>query len=82
MDFSSYSVRDFVLTESFQKWILDPDEETKNFWEDWLRQHPEKAETITEARNTIQNLRCAIEKNIKSEGDELWTKIMKDISDQ
>jgi hypothetical protein len=79
MDFSNYSARDFVLNESFQKWILDPDEETHAFWDDWVIEHPEKAEMIEEARTIVQNIKSVIEMNVKCDRDEVWERIMKDI---
>lgn len=79
MDFSNYSARDFVLNESFQKWILEPDQETRAFWEDWTTANPNKSETIDEARTIIQSIKSTLGKNIKCDGDEIWERIMKDI---
>jgi transmembrane sensor len=53
MDPSNYSVKDFVLNESFQKWTLEPDPEVKAFWENWVNEHPDKAEMIAEAKSVI-----------------------------
>jgi transmembrane sensor len=80
MDFSSYSAKDFVLNESFQKWILDPDEETTAFWEDWIVKHPHRSENIEEARTIIRNIRSVIEKHVACDRDEVWDLLMKDIT--
>jgi hypothetical protein len=80
MDFSNYSARDFVLNESFQKWVIEPDEEVQAFWDDWLIVHPEKLETVVEARLMIQNIKNVIEKNVAKDRDEVWDRIQKDIS--
>jgi hypothetical protein len=79
MDFSNYSARDFVLNESFQKWILEPDEKTRAFWEEWTIANPDKSETIEEARTIIQSIKSTLEKNIKCDRDEIWERLMKDI---
>ena len=81
MDFSNYSARDFALNESFQKWVLEPDEEIAAFWDNWLTVHPDKTEIIVEARTMIRNIKSAIEKNVSRDRDEVWERIMKDIDD-
>jgi hypothetical protein len=75
MELSNYSVADFVLNESFQKWILESDDEAKVFWEDWLTVHPDKAEVISEARITIQSIRDAYETKPIREYGEVWNRI-------
>ena len=81
MDLSNYSAKDFVLNESFQKWILEPDVETKVFWKDWLTANPDKMELITEARSTIQSIRETHEKDLKCERDQVWNMITESIED-
>lgn len=80
MDFSNYSAKDFVLNESFQKWILDPDEETKAFWNDWMIKHPHKTEAVEEAKTLIQNIKSIVDKNVACDSQEVWERIMKDIN--
>jgi transmembrane sensor len=80
MDFSNYSAKDFVLNESFQKWILEPDEETSAFWNDWMIKHPGKAEIVDEAKTLVRNIRCVIEKNVTLDAEEVWTRISKQIN--
>jgi transmembrane sensor len=80
MDFSNYSARDFVLNDSFQKWILEPDEETNAYWEEWIISNPNKSEAVEEARALIQSIKSTIEKNIKCDRDEVWERITKDIN--
>ncbi|HMJ70294.1 MAG TPA: hypothetical protein VK508_15425 [Cyclobacteriaceae bacterium] len=81
MDFSNYSVKDFVLNESFQKWVLQPDEEIQALWDNWLSAHPEKAEIVAEARTTIGNIKRAIEQNVDCDSEDVWDRISKDIDD-
>ncbi len=49
MDYQQYSVEDFVLDETFRKWVLDPDHDSHIFWRQWLDDHPQKAETVAQA---------------------------------
>lgn len=81
MDLKNYSVKDFVLSESFQKWVLEPDAEAKIFWEDWLNAHPDKVELVREAKSMIQSMKKANEKNLARECDQVWNMITKSIQD-
>jgi hypothetical protein len=74
MDLSNYVVKDFVLNESFQKWILQPDDEIQFFWTKWLTNHPEKYEVIMEAKLFIQNIHTSIEEHIGDSFD-VWNEI-------
>jgi len=49
MKYLRYSVEDFVLDKSFRKWVLDPDPATRNYWSQWLKDHPEKAPIVSQA---------------------------------
>ncbi|GAB2790790.1 FecR family protein [Rhabdobacter roseus] len=55
-DFSAYSAEDFVLDDHFRRWVNGqlPPEDT--FWDTWLRQHPQKAETIRQATWMVKAL--------------------------
>lgn len=56
MDFSNYTVEDFVLNDYFQRWskglLLSED----HFWEEWLEAHPEKRAEVIKARILVQAL--------------------------
>lgn len=79
MDLSDYTTKDFVLNESFQKWILEADVEAKAFWEVWLNDHPHKMELIADATSTIQFLRMVHENKLKRAGDQVWGMISESI---
>ena len=74
MDSSNYSVKDFVLNESFQKWILQPDDEVQFFWMNWLSGHPEKYNIIMEAKFVIQNIQASMDESVTDFYD-VWYKI-------
>ena len=59
MHFRNYNFKDFILDEQFQEWVLDPDEETNLFWENFIQHHPEKQPEINKAKTTILELHLA-----------------------
>src|SRR5688500_10984903 len=81
MDLSNYTVKDFVMNESFQKWTLEADLEDKAFWQNWLNEHPDKMELIAEARSTIESIKESYERNLDAELDEVWLRITESIHD-
>lgn len=50
MEYLAYTAKDFVKDSHFQKWVLDPDDETDAFWQAWLTAHPHKKAVVEEAR--------------------------------
>ncbi|GAB3855148.1 hypothetical protein GCM10028822_25990 [Hymenobacter terrigena] len=59
MDFTRYSVDDFVVDESFQAFVARADSEAGRFWQAWLSEHPEKKAEADEAFALVQGLRQA-----------------------
>ncbi|MCF2446452.1 FecR domain-containing protein [Dyadobacter sp. CY345] len=49
IDYSKYTVEEFATDEHFRQWILDPSEETVVFWDNWIKQNPDKQSTINQA---------------------------------
>jgi transmembrane sensor len=56
MNYSDYNLKDFILDEKFQQWILTPDKELDIFWNKCLEQYPYKKSTIEEAKHFILSL--------------------------
>lgn len=75
MNYEDYSVKDFILDESFQKWVLQPNEAICAFWESWLKLHPEKQATVDEARNIIKSLGFREEFPTPQDFSEVWENI-------
>lgn len=75
MDYTDYSSIDFVQDPFFQRWVLDPDEESNLFWEVWLEKHSYKRDTIEDAIELIRVLGFTkdIEANIAF--IEVWNRI-------
>lgn len=53
--YQTFTAEDFACDSDFLKWVKYPERypELDTFWGNWLRQHPEKAETVEEARYLI-----------------------------
>jgi ferric-dicitrate binding protein FerR (iron transport regulator) len=56
MNFTSYSVDDFVADESFQAFVADADSEAGRFWQAWLAEHPAHKITTDQAYALVQGL--------------------------
>jgi len=56
MDFTTYSVSDFVSDESFQAFVADTDSEAGRFWQAWLVQHPTQQVAADQAFALVQGL--------------------------
>jgi ferric-dicitrate binding protein FerR (iron transport regulator) len=57
MDYTKFTVIDFVCDEYFQNWVLNPDQETERFWKTWLLENADKREIVKEARDLILHIR-------------------------
>jgi ferric-dicitrate binding protein FerR (iron transport regulator) len=53
MDFQHYTVKDFVMNDSFQQWVLKGND---YFWENWVKDHPEKSVEVEEAKRMLLSL--------------------------
>jgi transmembrane sensor len=56
MDFTNYSVNDFVGDESFQAFVADADSEAGRFWREWLAEHPGHQADADQAYALVQGL--------------------------
>lgn len=55
MNYSEYTIEDFLNDESFQNYALNADEQDSSFWSDWLTKNPEKREEVEEAIKTLKS---------------------------
>ena len=56
MPYEEYTELDFLEDEYFQQWVRTPDESTEHFWQNWLRNHPEKSLTVKKAKFLLESL--------------------------
>lgn len=53
---SKYTVEDFVLDPEFKKWVLNPDSDSKVYWEAFLKRNPSKIQDLVLAKKILLNL--------------------------
>lgn len=53
-----YSTEEFILDDDFMKWVLHPTPETDRYWNDFLKNHPEKKQQVKEAVFMIKAIRA------------------------
>jgi len=76
MKYTHYKEEDFIKDEYFQKWILNPDDMTKNFWENWIISNPEKREAIKEAERFVQLMDFNVEELSDADFNAMWQAII------
>jgi transmembrane sensor len=76
MPYEHFSAEDFLLDETFKKWLLDPDPVTIYFWEHWLKQHPEKRDVVEEAKEILRHIHFKDYSLSADESQHMWKEIM------
>ncbi|WP_420149461.1 FecR family protein [Spirosoma sp.] len=71
-DYSQYSVSDFVLDESFRRWVLQPDEQTMSFWHTFMLRHPDQQAIINEASSILLHLRARHDDLTNASQERIW----------
>lgn len=61
-DYCNYNVNDFVWDEDFRNWVLSPSKISEQFWQEWIKLHPESMADIEAAREIIFSLNIAEKK--------------------
>jgi ferric-dicitrate binding protein FerR (iron transport regulator) len=75
MQYDGYSIKDFALDDHFINWVLNPNPEVNAYWEHWLKQHPEKKETLEEARRIILLARFREDRPSHQDVRQVWNRI-------
>ncbi len=78
-DFLDYSATDFVSDPFFRDWVLRPDSDHDDFWQEWCRLHPEKVAEIEEARHLLFNIGFPHYQLTESEISKIWSNIQAEI---
>ncbi|MFC0183688.1 ferric-dicitrate binding protein FerR, regulates iron transport through sigma-19 [Pseudarcicella hirudinis] len=66
-DYTKYSIKDFILDESFCRWVIRNSTEDTLFWENWQKQHPQQAKTVLAAKELIKKIHDAHEELTETE---------------
>ncbi|REA63679.1 hypothetical protein DSL64_04385 [Dyadobacter luteus] len=79
MDYRFFEPEDFAADDNFQHWILHPDQQSENFWTEWLREHPDKVHTVRKAEWIVRNITFK-ESWSASERADIWSNIQQGIA--
>lgn len=56
MNYRNYNLDDFLSDNYFVEWVKNPSPESEYFWKNWMSKHPEKADTVSLAKEIISSL--------------------------
>jgi len=76
-NFTQFSVMDFAEEDSFIRWARHGDPVATAFWEQWLKDHPEKAADAKEAYRLVRLVRVQETDPSAESLDALWSRIDK-----
>ena len=72
-NYQQFSLMDFIQDANFIRWVREKKPADWQFWEEWLKQHPDKAPLIAEARRVLDSLDIVQPKTIPREVIQLET---------
>ncbi|MBO9611300.1 MAG: FecR domain-containing protein [Dyadobacter sp.] len=58
-DYAQYDIKDFLADEAFCRWVLRQQPADNAFWENWLRNNPERAGIVSKAKTLISEIHHA-----------------------
>lgn len=79
-NYSEYNVEDFAENDSFIKWCIEGDEDSELFWSQIIKQYPQKAKTIYDAKTLVIDLYHIQKQQIITKySTEIWEGIQENI---
>ena len=81
MEYKDYEIEDFLKDTLFVEWVKNPDHspELDFFWDNWLKNNPEKVTTIQKAKDILLGITYYSYKPTEIETSEVLEKILKGI---
>ena len=78
MDYVYFELSDFLEDSWFKNWVYTPTRESDAFWAEFLKEHPEKAETVSNARAILASLAEDFESQFPQQGvvEDMWENIL------
>ncbi|KAA0988844.1 FecR family protein [Dyadobacter aurulentus] len=58
-DYARYDIKDFLADEAFCRWVLHQKPADNAFWENWVRNNPDRAGIVTAAKELISEIHHA-----------------------
>jgi len=56
-DYRLFDISDFVIDDDFIRWVIEGKKADNEFWDNWLKEHPDKYMIVAEARKILESLR-------------------------
>ncbi len=75
MDYTNFSVEDFVLDREFRNWVVSNDPELDRFWHTWMKDHPDRVKHIQEAKAIVKHIDFPTYSLDKSEKQSMFNQI-------
>jgi transmembrane sensor len=83
MKTNNFPIEDFILNESFQHYTLRPSPDNMDYWEAWIKEHPEAKETIEKSREIITFIAARkVLPKYQSLSDEVFAKLQQQINEE
>ncbi|AQG79890.1 FecR family protein [Spirosoma montaniterrae] len=75
------SWQDLVTNDNFRRWVLKPDAESSAYWEAYLQQYPNQAETVRQAEQVVRQLAQATAPAYADTAEEqlVWQRIRQEL---
>jgi len=55
-EYRLFDISDFVMDEDFIRWVNKREKADNDFWNNWLRQHPDKTMVVAEAKRILESI--------------------------
>jgi len=75
MKYEDYSLQDFLLDDSFVKWVRNPDPSTDDFWQKWIENHPKKKPLVEKAKLIVSSVRFEDTPLSEQEVQAMWHQV-------
>lgn len=82
MRYRNYSAEDFALDNSFRKWVLSPDDETIQFWNQWLKKNPHQKDDIHKATQLVKLAGLRTDNEMTTAFLDVWEKVKENAEQQ
>ena len=79
--YKTYTPVDFAQEQSFINWVLRENKRDVNFWEVWVKNHPERSEEIDQARQIVLSFQFKQDGITQKRADDLWARIDEQTAD-
>ncbi|MCP3932092.1 MAG: hypothetical protein GY705_23720 [Bacteroidetes bacterium] len=74
-NYTKYDSLDFSQDDFFIKWVKTKDAEASRFWENWLKENPEKTEEVKTARHLVLAIHVEEKEPSQQQIQQLWNEI-------